>query len=242
VRNQDVQKISALDRGANDYLTKPFTVLELQQTVKTTLNKIYPDRNSGATPRPDGSVHIELQDMADEHFISPLHRTYFLAFSQNALSNRKRTFEKIAVHELIRAVALQLDAVKLFKNQDYRIMDAHREARIECDMYLLAGAIANLTLSFVFDTRGQKAPMDIKFELQEQELKVTWQKIGAESSSRALAVFEQWHQQPEVTLDPTAAMLVLAERAARMHQGRFKASPSQDVLAELVIPAILHRS
>ena len=36
-RSEDADKIAALDAGADDYLTKPFSVGELQARIRTTL-------------------------------------------------------------------------------------------------------------------------------------------------------------------------------------------------------------
>src|SRR5580693_4344690 len=40
VRNQDLAKIEALDAGADDYVTKPFSIQELQARVRAQLRRI----------------------------------------------------------------------------------------------------------------------------------------------------------------------------------------------------------
>lgn len=52
VRNQEIQKIEALDAGANDYLTKPFGVGELQARIRVAL------RNHVASPGLDHQITL----------------------------------------------------------------------------------------------------------------------------------------------------------------------------------------
>ncbi len=49
VRNQDPMKVEALDAGADDYVTKPFSIQELQARVRAQLRRIA--TSNGDTPR-----------------------------------------------------------------------------------------------------------------------------------------------------------------------------------------------
>ena len=49
----------------------------------------------------------------DDRFLSAQHRSYFLAFAQNALADKKRTFETISVQELIKTITIQFEALSL---------------------------------------------------------------------------------------------------------------------------------
>ncbi len=51
VRNQDLMKIEALDAGADDYVTKPFSIQELQARVRAQL------RRSNATATENAADH-----------------------------------------------------------------------------------------------------------------------------------------------------------------------------------------
>ena len=52
-RNQERDKVAALDAGADDYLTKPFGMQELHARVRAALRRV-----SGTSAAPDGSVRI----------------------------------------------------------------------------------------------------------------------------------------------------------------------------------------
>lgn len=64
VRNQDRQKIEALDAGADDYVTKPFSIQELQARVRAQL------RRQTATAPP----HQQVIDTGDFHIEVTQHR------------------------------------------------------------------------------------------------------------------------------------------------------------------------
>ena len=235
----------ALRLGANDYLTKPFTVQELRETVKSALTKVYPDGDFGSDSSgsvSDFMVRLPLHDLMDDRFLSPRHRSHFLAFAQNALSEKKRTFETISVHELITTITIQFDALSLGKDLDYQIAYSSQKLRLECDMYLLGGALANLALTCILETRGNKGPVEMVLDESAQQLTVRYQKAGSRLSPKTLAGFERWHQQQSVSLDPNTTMLVLAEKVVRLHQGRFvlNTSPTSGPLLEMSLP--LHPS
>lgn len=60
-RSGEADKISALDAGADDYLTKPFSVGELQARVRATLRRRQPD-SSNAGLLHFGDVTVDLKD------------------------------------------------------------------------------------------------------------------------------------------------------------------------------------
>ena len=64
VRDREVEKVKALDLGANDYVTKPFGVDELLARVRTQLRSHEREQNSSATKTPaifdNGALHIDL--------------------------------------------------------------------------------------------------------------------------------------------------------------------------------------
>ena len=64
VRNQDRQKIEALDAGADDFVTKPFSIQELQARVRAQLR-----RHTASTPEP-----TQVIDAGDFYIDVPQHR------------------------------------------------------------------------------------------------------------------------------------------------------------------------
>lgn len=61
-RTAEEQKIAALDAGADDYLTKPFSVGELQARVRATLRRQRQSGNGDAAPIQFGDVAVDLKD------------------------------------------------------------------------------------------------------------------------------------------------------------------------------------
>lgn len=57
-RGQETTKIDALDRGADDYITKPFTIGELLARIRAAL------RRSGSTPPEEQSQMLQLGDVS----------------------------------------------------------------------------------------------------------------------------------------------------------------------------------
>jgi DNA-binding response OmpR family regulator len=58
-RDQDIDKIVALEMGADDYLTKPFNPRELVARVRAILRRVGGNRPSGDRPRQLGRVAID---------------------------------------------------------------------------------------------------------------------------------------------------------------------------------------
>jgi len=235
----------ALRLGANDYLTKPFSVQELRETVKAALTKVQTNGHRAPEMPNSGSkftVRLPLQDLMDDRFLSPLHRSHFLAFSQNALAEKHRTFETISVHELIKTITIQFDALNMVNNLDYKISHSRHPVRIECDMYLLGGALANLALSCMLETRGNKALIELAFNESGQKLKIIYRKPESRLSPKTLETFARWHLEPSIDLDPNTAMLSLAEKIMLLHAGQFtvEAPSPSDALVEISLP--IHQS
>lgn len=61
-RTAEADKITALDAGADDYLTKPFSVGELQARVRATLRRQRQPAAGDAGPVRFGDVSVDLQD------------------------------------------------------------------------------------------------------------------------------------------------------------------------------------
>jgi len=230
----------ALRLGANDYLPKPFSVQELRDTVKSALTRTRSADTDVTKEASNFTVRLPLQELMDDRFLSPQHRSYFLAFAQNAFSDKKRTFEEISVQELIKSITIQFDALRLQKDVSYSIPHVSHKLRIKCDMYLLAGALANLTATCILETRSNGSPVELVFEQHEQKLRVLLRKKGANLSAHSLAAFDHWHKQPQATLDPNTTILILVEKAVTMHSGEFmvgSASPSGR-LVEIMLPGL----
>jgi two-component system KDP operon response regulator KdpE len=60
VRDSEREKVAALDRGADDYLTKPFGIQELLARVRVALRHQEPGPSNGATTVIAGSLVIDL--------------------------------------------------------------------------------------------------------------------------------------------------------------------------------------
>ena len=60
-RSEDADKVKALDAGADDYLTKPFSVDELLARVRVALRRLLTQQSSGmeSTVYDNGSLHID---------------------------------------------------------------------------------------------------------------------------------------------------------------------------------------
>ncbi len=61
VRGEDKHKIEALDKGADDYVTKPFSINELLARIRVCLRRVNLNEDESAEPIAAGDFHIDLQ-------------------------------------------------------------------------------------------------------------------------------------------------------------------------------------
>jgi two-component system KDP operon response regulator KdpE len=61
VRNQDAQKVSALDEGADDYITKPFSIQELLARVRVQARRLASQDEPEQSPIELGDFRIDLE-------------------------------------------------------------------------------------------------------------------------------------------------------------------------------------
>ena len=93
-RDQDKEKAAALDDGADDYLTKPFSATELMARIRVALRHAYRMGRSAQPPCADNAVyvngglkldngaHLVYRDGEEIH-LSPLEYNLLLLFMQN---------------------------------------------------------------------------------------------------------------------------------------------------------------
>jgi len=229
----------ALRFGATDYLIKPFKIQELHQAVKTALAKACHDENSGLNlidSNADFMVRLPLENLKEDKFLSLRHRNHFLTFAQNVLSNKKPAFEKIAAYELIKTIDLQFQALRLVENVACEIAHSDRTAQIECDMYLLGGALANLALTCMMATRSDKSPITLVFDDSGKELRLLYKKSDRQLPEDLRTRYERWHQHRNSSLDADTTMLALAEKVVQLHQGQFILNASSGSLLKITLP------
>src|SRR6202035_5506113 len=61
VRGEDNSKIEALDKGADDYVTKPFSVNELLARVRANLRRVAASKETPAAVVEDGEFYINAE-------------------------------------------------------------------------------------------------------------------------------------------------------------------------------------
>jgi two-component system KDP operon response regulator KdpE len=61
VRGEDKNKVEALDKGADDYVTKPFSINELLARIRACLRRVSLSEQESAEPIAAGDFHIDLQ-------------------------------------------------------------------------------------------------------------------------------------------------------------------------------------
>jgi len=102
VRNQDSAKIAALDEGADDYITKPFSIQELLARVRVQMRRMDSGAEPGESVLEIGDFRVELQlhrvlVRGDEVHLTPKEFDLMVYFLRNA--------DRVLTHKtLLRAV------------------------------------------------------------------------------------------------------------------------------------------
>ena len=231
----------ALRLGATDYLGKPIKPEELYKTVRSALEHARAHENAGQDS--SGSTNhlklrLSLKNLQEESFYSLRHRSHFLAFAQNVLSDKKRTFETIFVRELLEMITMQFEALHLKEAVAYQMIPDDPKLKVDCDMYLLGATLANLVLACLRETSGDRSLFVLSFDCSGDRLRVFFKKSDLHLPEAILARFKDWHQHPDIDLDANTTMLILAENAVKQHHGELipgRAS-SSDPLLEISLP------
>ena len=100
-RSEDADKVRALDAGADDYLTKPFSVDELLARIRTTLRRLSYMQTGGAAPAEvfdDGGLHIDFNAGiasldGDELHLTPIEYKLLCLLARNV--------DKVLTHQFI---------------------------------------------------------------------------------------------------------------------------------------------
>ena len=89
-RDQDKEKVSALDEGADDYLTKPFSATELLARIRVALRHLYKQGIKGAQTdfsvgdlKIDYEKHLVFMEDAEIH-VTPMEYSMLMLLSKNA--------------------------------------------------------------------------------------------------------------------------------------------------------------
>ena len=101
VRSEDADKIRALDAGADDYLTKPFSVEELLARIRTTLRRLSYAQTGGVASEGSfdtGELHIDFDAGiatmdGDELHLTPIEYKLLCLLAHNA--------DKVLTHQFI---------------------------------------------------------------------------------------------------------------------------------------------
>lgn len=124
VRSQDVQKVAALDEGADDYITKPFSIQELLARVRVQMRRVATAKADGPIELGDFRIDVERHQAIvkgqDVHF-TPKEFDLLLYFARNA--------DRVLTHKtLLRAV---WGAAGLDQPEYLRVLIAQLRRKIE---------------------------------------------------------------------------------------------------------------
>jgi two-component system KDP operon response regulator KdpE len=128
VRNQDAAKVAALDEGADDYITKPFSIQELLARVRVQSRRLAAASGAEATVIEAGEIRIDVERhqasvRGVEVHLTPKEFDLLLYFARNA--------ERVLTHKtLLRAV---WGAAGVDQPEYLRVLVAQLRKKIEPD-------------------------------------------------------------------------------------------------------------
>jgi two-component system KDP operon response regulator KdpE len=126
VRNQDSAKIAALDEGADDYITKPFSIQELLARVRVQMRRIDADTESRESVLELGDFRVDIERhrvlvRGNEVHLTPKEFDLMVYFLRNA--------DRVLTHKtLLRAV---WGAAGLDQPEYLRVLIAQLRKKIE---------------------------------------------------------------------------------------------------------------
>jgi two-component system, OmpR family, KDP operon response regulator KdpE len=126
VRSQDAQKVAALDEGADDYMTKPFSIQELLARVRVQMRRVA--TTEGESVIELGDFHIDLERhqvtvKSQEIHLTPKEFDLLVYFARNA--------DRVLTHKtLLRAI---WGAAGIDQPEYLRVLIAQLRRKIEPD-------------------------------------------------------------------------------------------------------------
>jgi two-component system, OmpR family, KDP operon response regulator KdpE len=126
VRSQDAQKVAALDEGADDYMTKPFSIQELLARVRVQMRRVA--TTEGESVIEQGDFHIDLERhqvtvKSQEIHLTPKEFDLLVYFARNA--------DRVLTHKtLLRAI---WGAAGIDQPEYLRVLIAQLRRKIEPD-------------------------------------------------------------------------------------------------------------
>ncbi|HJV28820.1 MAG TPA: response regulator [Aromatoleum sp.] len=151
-RSAEADKIDALDAGADDYLTKPFSVGELLARVRALLRRADPDSSPGTPLVRFGDVEVDLVRRSVQRAGEPVHLT---AIEYRLLVVLIANAGKVLTH---RHLLREVWGAGYAESTHYlRIYISHLRQKLEADPTQPAHLRTEIGVGYRFDTQAPNA-------------------------------------------------------------------------------------